>query len=259
MKRARIIVLLIALGAGGLAVMLAKKTVTTPPPPPLPQPTAKIDIADVLVASKDIGVGQALSAQNIAWQTWPAAAAAGFIKKANRPGAIQELSGARARTPFAAGEPIREARLVKAGSGFLAAMLPKGMRAVAMEISPEIGAGGFILPGDHVDVILTRVAAGKGEENSDSETILRNVQVLAIDHDMEEKSGQKTAVGKIATLELASRQAETLMLARRLGTISLVLRGFDDSAGPPVEDAANLGKRDGVNIVRYGVSTVTLR
>jgi pilus assembly protein CpaB len=256
MKPARIIVLLIALAAGGLAVMLIQMS-DKPAPAPAPAPVAQLDTVDVLVASTDIGLGQALSAQNLSWQTWPAAVTTGdFIKKTNRPNAIQDLSGARARSALSAGEPIREVKLVRAGKGFLSAMLPKNMRAVAVEISPENGAGGFILPGDHVDVILTRSPpGGKGEEGSTSETILSNVQVLAIDRNIDEKSGQNSVVGKIATLELTPNQAQTLVLARRLGTIALVLRSFDDVAATSDDDAANLDKRQSVNIVRFGVSS----
>jgi pilus assembly protein CpaB len=258
MKRARIIVLLIALAAGGLAAKLAQMP-DTPPPPAAPEPAAQIDTVDVLVAGADLPLGQTLSAQNLSWQTWPVAAAGEFIKKANRPNAIAELSGSRVRTIFSAGEPIREARLAKPGSGFMSVLLPKGMRAVASELSPENGAGGFILPGDHVDVILTRAQGSKGDESYVSNTILWNVQVLAIDHSVEERNGQSTAVGKIATLELTSTQAEMLALARRLGTISLVLRGLDDAAPSGEDDAANLGKHESINIVRYGVTTMMSR
>ena len=256
MNRARIIVLVAALGAGGLAVKLVSMSGSEPPPPPPAAP--QIETVDVLAAAAEIRPGQVLSTQNIGWQAWPSASAgAEFVIRSNRPDSVQELSGARARTAFAAGEPIRPARLAKAGSGFLAAMLRKGMRAVAMEITPENGAGSFVLPGDHVDVILTR-APVRTDENFASETILWNIRVLAIDQDVEEKSQRTTAVGRIATLEVSPMQAETLALARRLGTVSLVLRGLDDFLGGS-EETANLGRRDGINTVRYGVSTITLR
>ena len=126
----------------------------------------------------------------------------------NKPNAIEDLSGSLARAPLVAGEPIREAKLIKAnGSGFMAAILPSGMRAVSTEISPETGAGGFILPNDHVDVILSRRdregEKSAGQETFVSETILTNIRVLAIDQAIEEKNGQKVVVGKTATLELA--------------------------------------------------------
>src|SRR5690606_8216066 len=149
------------------------------------------------------------------WQAWPASSANGtFIVKKDRPDAVENLSGSIARAPFVAGEPMRETKLVKAkGSGFMAAILPSGMRAVSTEISPETGAGGFILPNDRVDVILShRERNPVTNEMRASETILTNVRVLAIDQTVEEKDGQKVVVGKTATLELTPGQAETLAM-----------------------------------------------
>jgi pilus assembly protein CpaB len=263
MKAARIVVLGIALAAGGIAAMLASKGEKAPE-----EPAAKVvplDTVDVLVAKADIGTGQIITNQDIGWQVWPAAAAgSSFIRKSDKPNAIDDFTGAIVRTPFISGEPIREAKVIRAkGSGFMAAILPHGMRAVSTEISAETGAGGFILPNDHVDVILTRrdKAAEKstGIEVHVSETILANVKVLAIDQTVEEKNGQKVVVGKTATLELAPQQAETLALSRQLGTLSLALRSLVDSkAGAPEQVAEDKNdKRGSINTVRYGVTTVT--
>jgi pilus assembly protein CpaB len=149
------------------------------------------------------------------------------------------------------------------GSGFMAAILPTGMRAISTQISPETGAGGFILPNDHVDVILTRRErdADKGASGGDShssETILTNVRVLAIDQNVQEKDGQKVVVGKTATLELTPAQTETLALSQQLGSLSLALRSITDATGdaPQTEDKSG-GRRTGVNVVRFGVSTMT--
>jgi pilus assembly protein CpaB len=257
MKPARIIVLAIAIVAGGIAAFLAGRS---EPPPPAPAPVASLETTDVLVAASDIGLGNKVSPQELRWQTWPAiAAGANFVRKSERPDAINQLAGSIARAPFAAGEPIREAKLIKGpSSGYMAAILPEGMRAISVEISPETGAGGFILPNDHVDVILTRrdKAAEKaaGTEIHVSEVILNNVRVLAIDQTVEEKNGQRVVVGKTATLELSPRQAETLALARQQGTLSLALRSLVDfnSKDKPVEDDS---RRGSVNVVRFGVTT----
>ena len=123
------------------------------------------------------------------------------------------------------------------GSGFMAAILPKGMRAVAMEISADSSAGGFILPEDHVDILLTRhdKAAEKatGNEKIVSSTILRNVRVLAVDQTIEQKNGQKVVVGRTATVELTPDQAEALARSRQQGTLSLALRSLTDSHRRP--------------------------
>src|ERR1700727_3960715 len=154
MKTARIVVLGIALSAGAVAAYLAsgsEKVVA-------PAPTAQLPTVDVLVAKADIGLGQSVGPDDVQWQTWPAATASNnFIRPTDRPDATAQIAGSIARSPFIAGEPIREPKLVKApGSGFMAAILPTGMRAVSTEISPETGAGGFILPNDRVDVLLTK-------------------------------------------------------------------------------------------------------
>jgi pilus assembly protein CpaB len=142
----------------------------------------------------------------------------------------------------------------------MAAILPSGMRAVSTQISPETGAGGFILPNDHVDVILTRRESEKsgGSETQTSEMILKNIRVLAIDQTISEKDGQKVITGKTATLELSPRQAETLTLAQKLGSISLALRSIADATtnGKDTEDDDN-SRRSSVNVIRFGVPTTT--
>jgi pilus assembly protein CpaB len=259
MKPARIIVLIIAVVAGGIAALLAGRS----DPPPAPPPVAQMQTTDVLVASSDINLGNAVLERNLRWQTWPAAAAGpSFIRKSDRPDAIRDLVGSIARAPFSSGEPIRESKLIKAkGSGYMAAILPSGMRAISVEISPETGAGGFILPNDHVDVILSRrdkmAEKSAGVEIHTSEAILTNVRVLAIDQMVEEKNGQRVVVGKTATLELAPRQAETLALSRQLGTLSLALRSLVDSDKDKPESNDEGGRRGSVNVVRFGVTSTT--
>jgi pilus assembly protein CpaB len=263
MKPARLIVLGIALAAGGVAAFLASggRQQSEAPPPPPPPPLATVD---VLIAKADLNTGQVVADGDVAWQTWPAASAgSNFIKKTDRPDAIKDFVGAIVRTQVGAGEPIRDSKVVAAkGGGFMAAILPHGMRAISMDIAPDTGAGGFILPNDHVDVVLTRrdkaAERATGIEKYISETVLRNVRVLAVDQAVEEKDGQKVVVGKTATIELDPQQAETLALSRQLGTLSLTLRSLLDSQSPTPEGGqTNDDEKDsrGVNTVRYGVST----
>jgi pilus assembly protein CpaB len=199
-----------------------------------------------------------VSAQDLQWQAWPAATTGGsYITKNDKPNAIEELSGAITRAPFTAGEPIREAKLIKAmgAAGFMAAILPPGMRAVSTEISPETGAGGFILPNDRVDVILSRKPTNADSRSASvptSQTILVNVRVLAVDQTVEEKDGQRVVVGKTATLELSPGQAETLSRSRQMGTLSLALRSLLDAN--QTSDLDDTRERN-INTIRYGVST----
>ena len=249
MKAARIAVLVVAVGAGGIAALLMAGRSDLPI---LPAPVANIDTIEVLVAKNDLGIGQALGPQDIVWQRWPAASGnPAFIKRSDRPDAIKDFEGAIARTPFVAGEPLRENRLIKGkGSGYMAAILPTGMRAISTEISAETGAGGFILPNDRVDVILTR----KDRETHISETILADVRVLAIDQTVEEKNGQRVVVGRTATLELTQRQAERLAVSRQLGALTLALRSIADAnKNQPDDPDQNTGNR--TNMVRFGVTT----
>jgi pilus assembly protein CpaB len=263
MKAARIVVLTVAIAAGGVAAILAGRS--EKPPEVKPEVVAKADTVDILVARSDIAMGQAVSPGDIQWQAWPATASTGnFIRKSDRPDAIEVLAGQIARVPFVVGEPIREAKLVNAkGSGFMAAILPTGMRAISTQISPETGAGGFILPNDHVDVILSRrdreAEKASGIEVHTSEIVLSNIRVLAIDQAVEEKSGgQKVVVGKTATLELSPGQAETLALSQTLGTLSLALRSITDAAGDSNDDSGKSdARRNSVNIIRFGVGTTT--
>lgn len=259
MNKARMIVLAIALGAGGIAAYLASgsepKPVVVIAPPAAPQ----METTDVLVAKNDIPLGQTVTADDLQWQSWPAStASSSFIRRTERADAIKDFTGSIVRSPLLAGEPIRETKLVKGnGSGFMAAILPSGMRAISTEISPETGAGGFILPNDRVDVLLSRRQkvndpGASVPEIITSEIILSDVRVLAIDQTVEEKNGQKVVVGKTATLELKPKQAETLARARQAGTLSLALRSLVD-ANKTVTKADNDNSDDKVVTIYRGV------
>ncbi len=260
MKAARLVVLGVAVAAGGIAAYLAAGSKAPPPPPVAAVPV--LETVEVLVAKSDLTRGQVIQNQDVGWQTWPKDAAnSNFIKKSDRPDAINDFVGAIVRVSMLAGDPIRGPYVVMAkGSGFMAAILPKGMRAVAVDISAVSGAGGFILPDDRVDVVLTRhdksAEKATGVEKYVSDTILRNVRVLAVDQTIDQKGDAKTALGKTATLELTESQAEMIELSHQLGTISLTLRSLLDSASSLPEGDEDDNKHDqSINTVRFGVST----
>jgi pilus assembly protein CpaB len=261
MSPARIIVLVVALIAGIGAAILAggsrepAQQAAAPPPP-------QVSTSDILVAAADIARGGVLGADTIRWQAWPSdSVGPQMITRSSDPEAIKDYTGAIARMSVGEGEPLRAERLIKGyGSGFMSALLSPGMRAVSTEVSEETGAGGFILPNDRVDVILSRKLpdTGAGERYS-SETILQNVRVLAIDQTVEDEKGEKVVVPKkTGTLELTPRQAETMALARQLGTISLALRPLSDAGaanGPDADLDPKPTGGDGITIVRFGVPT----
>jgi len=261
MNIGRIFVLIIALSAGGVAAYLARGTEEKSRP--VAEPVVQLPTVEILVAKSDIGLGQPVKPEDLQWQAWPASAAGNLVSRASRAEAIKEIAGSIARAPFIAGEPIREQKLVKAnGSGFMAAILPTGYRAISTEISPETGAGGFILPNDRVDVILSKREKnpdGKGSDVVQSEIVLSNIRVLAIDQAPKEKEGSNSLVGRTATLELKPEQAETLTRARQSGTLALALRSITDgNATAEGQSEDQVKKRnESVNVVRYGVPNQT--
>ncbi len=242
--------------------MLAGRT--TKQPSPKAPPVAKVATVDVLVAKSDIPVGKKIAPGDVAWQAWPADAKTGnFIRRNQHPNAIEGLTGWIVRAPFVGGEPIRRQKLVQAeGSGYMAAILPSGMRAISISVSPQSGAAGFILPNDHVDIVLTsrdrQAEKSTGTETYTSRTILSDVRVLAIDQNVAEKEGKKVVIGKTATLELTPRQVETVELSRQIGSLSLALRSIADigKTTPKAESDGN-SQRNAVNVVRFGVTTAT--
>jgi pilus assembly protein CpaB len=229
MNRARIIVLAIAIVAGGIAAYLAAGSDNKPASPVAQQ----LPTVEILVAKANIDLGDKLTANQLEWQSWTQSTASNsFIRRNERPEAVTELSGWIARSPFVTGEPIREQKLVKGdGSGFMAAILPTGMRAVSTEISPETASGGFILPNDRVDVVLIKRVKSSDPSAPDivvSQIILSNIRVLAIDQAPKEKDGQTAVLGKTATLELNPGDVGVLAKARASGTLSLALRSISD-------------------------------
>lgn len=244
MKRAQLIGISIALGAGILAFVGMRSAMR--PAPATVIHTEQVDAVQVLVARTDIPLGQITNDGNFRWQDWPRVNLnPSFITKAAKPDAMKDFSGAIARTSLVAGEPITEGKLVKPGSGgVLAAILEPGMRAISTKITEQSAVGKLILPNDHVDVILTRRKRGsEGSEEVVSDTLLRDVRVLAIGQQIDTKEGKKNAEGNVATLELKPRQAELLALANSMGDISLSLRSIADlngSRGPTAGEDLSL-------------------
>jgi pilus assembly protein CpaB len=177
------------------------------------------------------------------------------------------MVGAVVRSKMIAGEPIRDDKLGLSNPGLLSSMLPPGKRAVAVRVTAENTAGGFIMPTDRVDVLHTVGSLDKPEGQKDytTHTILTNITVLAIDQTLDERSpDEKTkaklaAVGKTATLELTPRQAELLTAAEAAGTLSLALRSNADNAdvAPVLPTTVAQPQYQPVVIVRGASATVT--
>ncbi|MBO6890381.1 MAG: Flp pilus assembly protein CpaB [Roseibium sp.] len=250
MKSARIFVLAIAVAAGFLAFRMVMMGGNEPEQQVVEAPVAAPDTVKVLVAAKDIALGGKLGGDDLSWADWPKDALPnGAVTEKTNSAAADEYQGRIARVPIYSGEPIRPERLINTDKGFMAAILPKGKRAIAVSVEAETTAGGFILPGDKVDLILTR----KSDEVTHSETILENIRVLAIDSTTAGEQDQKNLSPKrTATLELTLAQSEVVAQAQQTGTIALALRSAQDSA----DDAEQENKsRRGVSYVKYGVTT----
>lgn len=184
---------------------------------------------EVLVAAKPLPLGTIITADMLVFQPWPKdmVEKAYFLKEEIEPA---KLVGKVVRHTVMAGQPIAQGSLIGPGeNGFLAAALGPGMRATTVSLSDTSGVGGFLFPGDRVDVILTQEVTGEGPTLRTSETIVRNLRVLAIDQRMDDTTTE-AKVGRTATLEVTPKLAEKIAVAETIGTLSLSLRSIADNA-----------------------------
>jgi pilus assembly protein CpaB len=271
MPASRVIILGVAAVAAGGAGYVAKnmsapETVVQEAAPAAPS----IALTDVLVLSADVPMGMPIEGQ-LAWESWPAAVVNdSFITKSAEPEAAETYKNGVARVSLLKGEPLRKNKLIGQGQSFMSAVLPSGMRAIATQIAADTSAGGFILPNDYVDVIMTRrntAGSGNGQpEGFVTETILKNIKVLAIDQTIQEdEDGKKVKVGETATLELTPQQAEIITVAQQMADrLTLALRSVTDTQETNLSEADYLvsgnGRRGTVRLIRSGeVSEVGAR
>jgi pilus assembly protein CpaB len=196
---------------------------------------AKPNGPQILVATRALQVGTIVGPDSYRYQPWPKELVEGayFLKGKFE---VDSLNGTVVRSPVTAGQPLTQGALVKPGDrGFLAAALGPGMRAVTIKTTSQSGVAGFIFPGDRVDLILTQEIEGKGsaDDLAVSETILRNVRVLATDQrtvSTDEKGEQIVKVFTSVTLEVTPRIAEKVVVAQSMGKLTLSLRSIADNA-----------------------------
>ena len=262
MAASRLIILGGAVAAASGAGYVAKNMAALTPPEAAVDvgPAAPaIALQDVLVLSGDVPMGEPLGS-NISWEPWPSDGVnANFITRNAEPDALEKLTASVARMPMYAGEPLRRSKLVGEGQSFMSSILPAGSRAVATSIAADTSAGGFILPNDFVDVIMTRRAdASQGGSGFTTETILKNIRVLAIDQTIQEdEEGRKTRVGQTATLELTPQQAEIITVAQQMADrLTLSLRSIKDTQEKITDEADYLvsgnGRRGTVRMIKSG-------
>lgn len=265
MSPIRMIILLVAAAAAVGAALLVRNMSGQPAPQAAPgepviiEKEVEVSSTKVLVSRMDVRIGTLLTPDDFEWADWPERAVhEGYFTQDDNPDAIETLSGSVVKTALLKGEPVVAQKIVKKGeTGFMAALLGRGMRAISVEISPETASAGFILPDDRVDVILTYDVETVGDRGVSEETVTRtvieNARVLAIDQIFGEMDGTPVLTGSTATLELEPKQAELLAHASRLGTISLALRSVadaDENEGRTLANTKLLSGGEGGNGVR---------
>ena len=299
MKPARIAVIAVA-AVAAIALALVVRAMGTQGAPTAVAAAAPVEtrpMAKILVAARDLQPGQRLTDADLTWKDWPvdevnpafitdgsvplpsddgkpaepaAAKPAGAVAAVSRVANDIATSAGKAdyfgsvvREPILAGEPIVSRKIVRAGdSGYMAAYLEPGMRAMAIRVTVETAAGGFILPGDRVDVLLTKQTklTNMGGDTADkfaSSTVMQNVKVLAIDQSTRAGEDEQAVVGATATLEVRPSDAEALALAKSEGELSLVLRSYADTSGPTGRVSAARSS-NAVRIFRGGAPEVVV-
>jgi len=193
---------------------------------------------EILVATRPLPVGTIIDAEAFRYQPWPQ----GLVQEAYYiRGAAgldpQTLIGTVVRTEISAGQPVTRGAVIRPGErGFLAAALGPGMRAVTVGVSTTSGVAGFVFPGDRVDIVLTQEVSGgegSGPALRVSETIIRNIRVLAVDqriNSRDEEGNQVVRSTSTVTFEATPKLAEKIAVAQTLGQLSLSLRSLADNS-----------------------------
>lgn len=240
MSPLRLIFLLLALVAAAGTFFLVRSALSAPAGAsgPVVQIETEVQVSevDVLIATRDFRVGEVISPDDLAWAPWPEETAnPEYFTEKVHPDAFSDIAGTVVRIPIFAREPILPQKIVQRGeTGIMAALVSPGMLAVSVEISVESAAGGFILPDDRVDVLLTHeveLETSSGvSDRIESVVILENVRVLAIDQGLTQPGETQTAIGQTATLELSQEDAGLVAFGERKGELSLALRSLTDAA-----------------------------
>lgn len=252
MSPMRLIILAVALVAAVLAAFLVRNLATQQPavvngPTQTVEKIVEVEVSQqkVLVAKTDLRVGTLLTPDEFKWANWPESTInPAYFTQEVAPDAMEILTGSVVRSALYADEPIMPQKIVQKGeTGFMAALLGPGKRAMTVEISPESASAGFILPDDRVDIILTQLIEFAGDQDLPPQlvtnTIMENARVIAIDQTFGDVDGIPTLTGSTATMELTQEQSELLANSARSGTLSLTLRSAADAGYNEGEAHAN--------------------
>lgn len=225
----RILLLLVAaIAALGVALLVRGMVGAGKRPPQQTVVVQAPQVSKVLVAARDIATGEVLDESKVTWQDWPGTTLdPSLIRGDDKTPVGTFVANSTARAPMVKGEPVTAAKLLKNGTaGVLAASLKPGMRAASITVSVATVAGGFILPGNHVDVVLTTTIAG----NARAEILASDVRVMAVDQNYDPGASKIVNDVRTVTLELTPEQVKILAQKQTMGTLSLALRPLSDSA-----------------------------
>jgi len=217
-----------------------------------PQPKEVVAGVQVLVAAEPLPAGLIVSPEHLKWQDWPEKGLSdSYITKET--GKLEDFVGAVTRETMAPGEPVTTTRLVRPGDrGFLAAVLSPDMRAITVPINATNSIAGLLFPGDRVDLIVTHDVGGRHV----SETVMTNIRVLAVDARTQAIEG-KPEVGKYVTVEVTPKQAESIIVARGIGSFSLSLRALASNDADKTEtDTPIVAERGKTHTYDSDVSTL---
>ncbi|WOI53562.1 Flp pilus assembly protein CpaB [Parvularcula sp. LCG005] len=253
MSKMRLLILLVAVLAGGAAFFLVSSDNPTADAVVNIVPQEKgPEMVRVLVAGRDFSQGAIIDPQGTKWVQWPKDAVPEFYVTEKNTKFYEELPQMRARTAIRENEPVFAQNVVQHGDrGMMAAIMTPGMRAISARMSAEQASGGFVLPGDRVDIFASMSSSGSADngQGSGADMLLSNVRVLAIDQIYSTEGGESAIVGRTVTLEVAPSQVETFIRARDNMTLTFVLRSiFEDSAVEAIEQTTP----DEVVVIRYG-------
>jgi pilus assembly protein CpaB len=271
-----IVLAVAAVAAIALGLLVRSMAIGHKPPPAAAPQVAQQSMTRVLVAKQDLKVADRIAPENVAWESWPTGSVntvfitGGVVAPQNNlavqatnalvnvqrgDAALQTVAGALVREPIAKNEPITAAKLVRGDGSYMAVKLPTGMRAMSMPITAQSAAGGFVLPGDRVDVMLSvkgQPGAADPSHAAGAQLVMRNLLVLAIDQNTEAKPQQAAMIGSTATLQVPAGDVDSLSRAETQGELSLVLRSLADAGATSgrVGPSANMG--DVIRVYRSG-------
>ena len=214
---------------------------------------AKTTLPKILAANKILNQGDKISAGDLTWQEWhEATISSNYIKEGTSK--IEDWLGAIVRAHFDKDEPILISELIKPGDkGILAALVSPGKRAISIDVTAQSASSGLIVPGDYVDVVVSKsITSSGGVQSGQSKIVAKNIKVLAVDVETADMHEKPKAVPKVVTLEVSSSEAELITAATKEGTLSLSLHSIEqaENSGVSGEKAVHVPTHEVVTLIR---------